>query len=191
MLFADPMDLHHICCKSIVLANHVLHQGAEALPNPEAPQKSDPNFDKYPDTILVFDDGLRIDLTRDLTPDHREKLHAKFHGPFAVLTGADPFGRVASDAENESSRRSLEQALRSICGNVMRVRGNALDGGHSEESFACDATLDEAARIAREYRQSAFFWYDGQEFSLVESEGTSRASFLQIRLPKKEAHGQA
>jgi hypothetical protein len=148
--------------------------------NPEAPQNSDPNFDKYPDTILVFDDGLRIDLTRELTPNDREKLRAKFSGTFAVLTGSDPFGQTASDAENESSQRSLEDALRSICRNVMRVCGESLDGSHSEDGFGCEATLDQTAQIAREFRQSAFFWYDGFEFSLMESEGATRV----FRLPR-------
>jgi hypothetical protein len=148
--------------------------------NPEAPQNSDPNFDEYPETILVFDDALRIDLTRELTPDDREKLRTRFNGPFAVLTGSDPFGRTASDAENESSQRSLEGALHAVSRNVMRVCGESLDGSHSEDGFGCEVTLDQAAQIAREFRQSAFFWYDGVEFSLVESEGATPV----FRLPR-------
>ena len=149
------------------------------MTNPEAPQNSDPNFDKYPDTILVFDDGLRLDLTRELTPADRERLRAKFKGTFAVLTAADPFGRTASNAENASSQRSLEDALHAVSDNVMRVCGEALDGSHSEDGFGCETSLDQAAQIAREFRQSAFFWYDGVEFSLMESEGASRV----FRLP--------
>ena len=156
------------------------HPGEDAVTNPEAPQNSDPNFDKYPDTILVFDDGLRLDLTRELTPDDHERLRTRFKGTFAVLTAADPFGQTVSDAENRSSQRSLEEALRSISQNVMRVCGEALDGSHSEDGFGCEATLDQAAQIAREFRQSAFFWYDGFEFSLVESEGATRV----FRLPR-------
>jgi hypothetical protein len=148
--------------------------------NPEAPQNSDPNFDKYPETILVFDDTFRIDLTRELTPDDREKIRIRFNGTFAVLTGSDPFGRTASDAENESSQRSLERALRAVTQSVLRVCGESLDGSHSEEGFGCEVTLDQAAQIARELRQSAFFWYDGVEFSLVESEGATTV----FRLPR-------
>jgi hypothetical protein len=142
--------------------------------NPDAPQKSDPNFDKYPETVLVFEGGLRIDLTRPLTPDDRDRLRDILATPFAVITASDPFGTPASQEENRARRLELSEVLAASASQVVDVRGVAVDGSHAEDGFGCSATVDEAARIAREFRQSAFFWYDGSEFSLVESEGATR-----------------
>jgi hypothetical protein len=135
----------------------------------DTPQADDPSYSEYPNTILVFDDGLRIDLTRELTPDDHAALKKHFEKPFAVITASDPFGVPAGESDNAANRRRLERVLSRIGTALETVRGEAVDSDHGEDGFGCELPLDEAARIACEFSQTAFFWYDGTSFWLYDS----------------------
>lgn len=53
---------------------------------------------------------------------------------------------------------------------VHRANGRAPDGNHIEEGVAGILDIEVAAEISREFRQTAFFWYDSWDFYIVGSD---------------------
>jgi hypothetical protein len=59
------------------------------------------------------------------------------------------------------------------------VTGASPDGVHREEGFAVWVSRDRARDLAARYEQTAFFWFDGQEFWVV----PTSVDFPAVRLP--------
>jgi hypothetical protein len=131
-------------------------------------------FHAYPDTVLAFEGGPRIDLHWRLGPEDRRALAALELGPsFAVLTAEDPgegTGDLSADdlaeRQRENVRRTLrfEEVLARWGLAFRRVDGSAPDCAHRERCVAVAASRDEATRLAAEHDQVALFWYDGEHF---------------------------
>ena len=135
------------------------------------------SFQAYPETVLAFEAGPRIDLRWRLDPEDRRALTALELGPtFAVLTaeeagdeGADDLSADAmAERQRENVRRTLrlEELLARQSIAFRRVSSSAPDGSHRERCVAVALARAEAMRLAAERDQVALFWYDGDRFSL-------------------------
>ena len=135
------------------------------------------SFQAYPETVIAFEAGPRIDLRWRLDPDDRSALAALELGPsFAVLTAEDPGGEdidgLSADELAERDRENVRRTLRleeflvrqGIA--FRRVDSSAPDGGHRERCVAVALSREEATRLAAERDQLALFWYDGERFWL-------------------------
>ena len=141
----------------------------------------------YPETILVFAGErhtLALDLRRPLGELDREALAAlRMPAPFGVVTAANPIGGELSHAENQSRHEALRTRLESSgLRRRLAADGVSSDGSHREAGFAIHASRDEIRRLANEFEQSAFFWFDGSAFWLVDATDDS----YEIRLPPDE-----
>ena len=122
---------------------------------------------EYPNTVLVFEDGARVDLRRPLEEDALDVLRRRgLLRPFAVFTSENPCGDGAKDAENDARLAELLASLRRQAGEVVRVDGMAPDGSHRERCVAWVTSLGAARAWAERYQQLALFWFDGERFWL-------------------------
>ena len=87
--------------------------------------------------------------------------------PFAVLTAANPRGRLVDGRQNARRDRRLMTALAMMGRSCLRADGVSPDGAHRERGVAAMLRQREAAELARRYGQSAYFWFDGEAFWLV------------------------
>ena len=135
------------------------------------------SFEAYPETVLAFEGGPRIELRWRLDPEDRRALAALELGPtFAVLTaeeagdedGDDLSADAMAERQRENVRRTLrlEELLARQGIAFRRVSGSAPDGSHHERCVAVALGRKEAMRLAAERDQLALFWYDGERFSL-------------------------
>lgn len=143
----------------------------------------DPRWSSYPETILAIGDPrtpIRVDLRRPLDQSDLDALLALPIGiPFGVVTAADPVGRQLSDADNRVRYEALRERIEfsGLC--HIRADGVSPDGSHREEGSAIHASREEVCRLAREFEQSAFFWFDGDALWLVDANDDSH----EVRLP--------
>jgi len=142
-----------------------------------SPDQHDPDWPRYPQTILHFstEPPLEIDL-RELPPASAlSRLRAVgFGDPFAVITAFDPRGRNLSPAENEKRRLDLNRRLAKSHYRFMNVDACSPDRSHCECSVAVVMEQKKALDLARELEQVAIFWFDGKQFwilgAIVESD---------------------
>lgn len=134
------------------------------------PDEHDPDWPRYPETILSFSTGpvVEIDL-REIPSDLvlAELNVAGFGEPFAVLTAFDPRGRDLSAAENERRRRNLDERLIAEGYKFARVDACSPDRAHCERSVAVVMPREKALQLAREMEQVAIFWFDGKRFWIL------------------------
>ncbi|HMI47039.1 MAG TPA: hypothetical protein VK481_00050, partial [Gemmatimonadaceae bacterium] len=74
------------------------------------PEQHDPDWPRYPETILSFSTKPVVEIDLRKIPSETalaDLAAAGFGQPFAVLTAFDPRGRNLSTAENEERRREL------------------------------------------------------------------------------------
>lgn len=131
-----------------------------------SPDQHDPDWPRYPETVLRFSDPpVEIDL-RDVPSEYAlAKLRAAGFGePFAVITAFDPGGRNLSASENEERRRDLNRRLEKTGHRFVAVDACSPDRSHCECSVAVVMKRKEALALARELEQVAFFWFDGSRF---------------------------
>ena len=135
-----------------------------------APDAHDPDWPKYPETILTFatTPPIEIDL-RAIPPDDALAglASAGLDKPFAIMTAFDPRGENLSAEENNRRARSLEQRLRSLGYFFVSVDCCSPDRSHCECSVAVVMPQETAIGIARELEQIAIFWFDGQRFWII------------------------
>lgn len=141
------------------------------------PEHVDPNWTRYPDTVLRFFPGAdsssqevecSIDLRSPIGADQRALLQRiGFTIPFAILTAHDPRGDDLSPATNAARSALLEEELRASAIPFCRVDACSTGGEHCECSVAVAVGCDEALALARLYEQVAIFWYDGKRFWIV------------------------
>lgn len=123
----------------------------------------DPNWSRYGDTLVEFfdDGGLVLDLRAPIPEDKQRMLAGSPVGDrFAIMTAYNPYGREHSEADNDARDRRLraelaERGLPWVCAD-----GWAPDRSHREPGVAVAVDQEAARAIAREYDQSAIYWYD-------------------------------
>lgn len=127
----------------------------------------DPSWDAYPHTILEFHAAqtVRIDLRRAVTTADQAALSAiGLNQPFAVLTAYNPTGQTIDEAANRRRTEALRQRLNDRGLLVIPTQGVSPDRRHQETGFAAAMPREEAAAIAKDFGQSAIFWWDGARF---------------------------
>ena len=131
------------------------------------PERHDPDWPRYPETILSFSTRPAVEIDLRVIPSDSElaKLDAAGFGqPFAVLTAFDPSGRDLSPAENEKRRRELDRRLTVDGYRFVHVDACSPDRSHCERSVAVVMPQSKAIDLAREMEQVAIFWFDGKRF---------------------------
>jgi hypothetical protein len=89
-----------------------------------------------------------------------------------VVTAANPFSRVLSDAENDRRNAELTGVLRDIGTTVTSAQGRSPDGAWAEPSFAIfDADEDLVLGLARRYEQHAVYLWTPEARSIVAADG--------------------
>ena len=134
------------------------------------PDQYDPDWPRYPETILRFstEPEIEIDLRRIPLADALAKLEAAGFGqPFAVVTASDPQGRNLSPEENERRKCDLDRRLSGDGYKFAHVDACSPDGAHCECSVAVLMPQGKAIELARELEQVAIFWFDGRRFWIV------------------------
>ena len=134
------------------------------------PDQQDPDWPRYPETILEFATrpAVEIDLRRVPSGAGIAALKAAGLGqPFAIVTAFDPRGENLSPAENEKRTEKLEARLRSSDYRFARVDCCSPDRSHCECSFAVVMPQEEALDLARDMEQVAIFWFDGSRFWIL------------------------
>jgi hypothetical protein len=134
------------------------------------PDQHDPDWPKYPETILSFSTQPPIEIDLRAIPSEPALSRLKEAGlgePFAIMTAFDPRGRDLSPAENEERRRSLEKKLTYLGHQFVRVDCCSPDRTHCECSVAVAMRQEEAIALARELEQVAIFWFDGERFWIL------------------------
>jgi hypothetical protein len=142
-----------------------------------SPDQHDPDWPRYPETILLFsiEPPLEIDLRGIPSDEVLARLRAAGWGdPFAVVSAFDPRGRDLTPAENEARKRDLNQRLTRAGYRFVDVDACSPDRSHCECSVAVIMDQREAIALARELEQVAIFWFDGNRFwilgAIVESD---------------------
>ena len=134
------------------------------------PDQHDPDWPRYPETILTFATTPRVEIDlRDIPSDHAiaDLATAGFSAPFAVLTAFDPRGKNLSRAENERRKRDLDDRLNASGYTFAHVDACSPDRSHCECSVAIVMPQDRAVDLAKELEQVAIFWFDGQRFWII------------------------
>ena len=136
----------------------------------EAPDKHDPDWPRYPETVLTFATRppVEIDLRKIPSDFALIQLAASGFGePFAIVTAFDPEGNNLSAAENERRKQELDRRLTSMGYDFVDVDCCSPDRSHCECSVAVTMPREEALDLAREMRQVAIFWFDGKLFWIL------------------------
>ena len=134
------------------------------------PDQHDPDWPKYPETILRFASKppLRIDLRA--VPGDAEIAGLTSIGlaePFVVMTAYDPRGENLSRDENEERAARLDARVREMGFAFTRVDACSPDGAHCECSIAVKMPREDAVKLATEFEQVAIFWFDGSRFWII------------------------
>lgn len=134
------------------------------------PDQHDPDWPRYPETILSFSTAPRVEI--DLRENPSERVLAQldaagFREPFAVVTAFDPRGRNLSPEENETRKRDLDRRLTASGYKFAHVDACSPDRTHCEHSVAVAMPQDRAIELARELGQVAIFWFDGRRFWII------------------------
>jgi hypothetical protein len=136
----------------------------------ETPEQRDPDWPRYPETILSFSTKPAVEIDLRKTPSEKalaDLAAAGFGQPFAVLTAFDPRGRNLSPAENEDRRRKLDARLKAEEYKFANVDACSPDRSHCECSVAVLMPQEKAVDLARELEQVALFWFDGRRFWIL------------------------
>ena len=135
-----------------------------------SPEQYDPDWPRYPETILTFSTNPPVEIDLREIPSARaiaDLAAAGFDQPFAVLTAFDPLGHDLSAAENEKRCRALDARLAKSGYKFVPVDACSPDRTHCECSVAVVMPQEKAIAIARELEQVAIFWFDGKRFWII------------------------
>ena len=137
---------------------------------PPAPE-DDPSWRLYARTILEFfpsDRSVAIDLRDAPPPESVESVHDRgLPESFAVLTAWNPRGRTVTDEDNRRRDRELKARLCGARQTWVPVDGVSSDGRHREPGVGVALSQEDARRLACDFEQSAFYWFDEGAFWLV------------------------
>ena len=134
------------------------------------PDAHDPDWPKYPETILSFATAPSVEIDLRAIPPGEVLAAlsgAGFGKPFAIMTAFDPRGENLPATENERRERELEQRLERAGYQFVPVNCCSPDRSHCERSVAVVMPQEEAIALARELKQVAIFWFDGERFWIV------------------------
>jgi hypothetical protein len=134
------------------------------------PEEHDPDWPRYPETILGFATTPALEIDLRATPSERaiaQLAAAGFGQPFAILTAFDPRGRDISREENEKRKQALDARLTVEGYRFVHVDACSPDRAHCECSVAVVMPHDKAINLARELEQVAIFWFDGARFWIL------------------------
>ena len=134
------------------------------------PDQHDPDWPRYPETILDFATTPRlvIDLREIPAEGKIAALKAAgFNQPFAIMTAFDPRGENLSAAENQKRKQALDKRLMSSGYKFVQVDCCSPDRSHCECSVAVTMPQEKALDLAREMQQVAIFWFDGKRFWIL------------------------
>ena len=134
------------------------------------PDHQDPDWPRYPETILSFSTRPVVEIDLREIPSERAIADlgaVGFGQPFAVLTAFDPRGRDLSPAENETRKGDLDQRLTAESYRFAHVDACSPDRLHCECSVAVVMPQEKAIDLARELEQVAIFWFDGKRFWIL------------------------
>ena len=134
------------------------------------PDQHDPDWPKYPETILHFATEPKVTIDLRAVPGAGELSALRgigFDGPFVVMTAFDPRGKNLSREENDALSAQLEARLREMGFGFTKVDACSPDGGHCECSVAVKMPRDDAVKLAIEFEQVAIFWFDGEMFWII------------------------
>jgi hypothetical protein len=149
----------------------------------KTPDQHDPDWPRYPETILRFaaEPRVSIDLRRIITEVEKNALaRVGLDGSFAVITAFDPGGMNLQPDENAERARGLEKRLPEIGYDFALVDACSPNGEHCERSVAVRMAKSDAIALAVEFQQVAIFWFDGERFWIVGAAGAAEP----VRLPK-------
>lgn len=136
----------------------------------ETPDQHDPDWPRYPETVLTFATRppVEIDLREIPSDSAVSQLRAAgFDKPFAIVTAFDPEGRNLSAAENDQRKEELDRRVTSMGYQFAQVDCCSPDRSHCECSVAVTMPQQMALDLAREMRQVAIFWFDGKRFWIL------------------------
>jgi hypothetical protein len=134
------------------------------------PDQHDPDWPKYPETVLEFATAPRVEIDLRQIPSDGEIAalqSAGFDQPFAVMTAFDPRGENLPPAANNKRKEDLERQLRSSGYKFVEVDACSPDRSHCECSVAVVMPQEKALDLARELEQVAIFWFDGKRFWIL------------------------
>jgi hypothetical protein len=134
------------------------------------PDQHDPDWPKYPETILFFSTTppITIDLRQIVTPDSLNALkRAGLGEPFAIMTAYDPKGENLPKSENEKRRRQLNDRLSKSGYRFTTVDCCSPDRSHCECSVAVVMPRADAIALAKDLAQIAIFWFDSERFWIL------------------------
>jgi hypothetical protein len=143
---------------------------AERMDSTSTPDQHDPDWPKYPETVLEFSTtpAIEIDLRQPVTPEAITLLQTIGLGsPFAIMTAYDPRGKDLPSSENEKRRRRLNERLAANGYRFVQVDCCSPDRSHCECSVAVVMPQEAALDLARELEQVAIFWFDGERFWIL------------------------
>ena len=134
------------------------------------PDAHDPDWPKYPETVLTFATEPPIEIDLRAIPPHAalSSLAAVGLGkPFAIMTAHDPHGEDLPPQENEKRGETLERRLSRAGLPFVVVDCCSPDRSHCERSVAVVMPQQQAVDLARELQQVAIFWFDGERFWII------------------------
>src|SRR5690606_9502020 len=118
-----------------------------------------------------------------------------FEQPVAIITSYNPSAgsehpSLLSAEENGRAQRRLDEYLQSRGIEYYNAVGYAVDGSHSEPSFALfRMSREQAAAIGRRFGQAAIFYFEGRPQSKGEVVPCGEDTYSLIRrLPLVELH---
>jgi uncharacterized protein DUF3293 len=135
-----------------------------------SPDQYDPDWPRYPETVLDFATTPRVVIDLRAIPSDDEIAALKAAGldqPFAIMTAFDPRGENLSPAENEKKKQELDKRLLSSGYRFAQVDSCSPDRSHCECSVAVVMPQGKALDLAREMQQVAIFWFDGKRFWIL------------------------
>lgn len=126
-------------------------------------------WSNFGETILHIAGVARaIDLRRPLDGESLRVLRSVFTVPaWAVVTPANPEGRLLTIAENDARLDRFRAELTEAGMPFVEVAGMSPDGTHIERGMGLPLGPDDAAAIARRWEQLGIFWFDGERMWIL------------------------
>ena len=126
-------------------------------------------WDNFGETVLhVHNWGRDLDLRKPLAVEDLRFLRGIFSVHcFAVVTAANPGGRLLTIPENERRFAALGAELEQEAIPRWRCDGMSPDGTHIERGYAVELPQELAVALARRHEQLGIFWFDGERMWIV------------------------
>lgn len=123
----------------------------------------------FGETVLrIAGRGPSIDLRRPLAGEEVRMLRSVFTvAAWAVVTPANPEGRLVTIAENDARFERCREELVAAGVPLVEIDGMSPDGTHIERGFGLPLPEEEAATVARRWGQLGMFWFDGDRMWIL------------------------